>query len=165
MRLLIFILIITVSSCTQNDSKQKELDLKERELVVKEKELNLQKDSLNAVNKTTVVKQPDVKEETNTTNIPVNEPPANPSKYTGSWIGQGQDQIEIRYNNGQYFITLDADNTSQPNKTVLKAKEENGYLLVEPGLYYGYNGTSTMTLVGTKLVSKSGPHKYIYERG
>ncbi len=159
MRLLIFILVLSISSCGQNDSKQKELDLKERELAVKEKELKLQKDSLDAVNKIAVNNQ------TNTTNTPVNEQATDPSKFTGSWTGQGQDLIEIRFNNGQYFITLDADNTSQPNKTIVKAKEENGKLIVEPGIAYGYNGISTMTLVGNKkLILKSGNSNYTYER-
>jgi len=48
MRLFSFILIISllVLSCSQNDTKQKELELKERELVLKEKEFELkQKDS------------------------------------------------------------------------------------------------------------------------
>jgi len=160
MRLFIFILAITISSCGQNDSKQKELDLKERELNLKEKELNLQKDSMRIVNKIPSSDQ------TTNTNPPVNEPATDPSKFTGSWIGQGQDMIMIRYANGQYFITLDADNTSQPNKTVVKAKEENGKLLVEPGIAYGYNGISTMTLVGSKkLILKSGSSNYTYERG
>ncbi len=161
MRLLIFILAITISSCGQSDSKQKELDLKEKELNLKEKELTLQKDSMNAANKIST------NEPTTTTNnnTPVNEPATDPSKFTGSWVGQGQDLIQIRYDNGQYYITLDADN-SKPNKTVIKAKEENGKLLVEPGIAYGYNGTSTMTLVGSKkLVLKSGSSNYTYERG
>lgn len=160
MRLLIFILAITISSCGQNDSKQKELDLKERELALKEKELNLQKDSMKAANKISA------NDQTTNTNSQGNEPSTDPSKFTGSWVGQGQDMIEIRYNNGQYFITLDADNTSQPNKTVVKAKEENGKLIVDPGIAYGYNGTSTMTLVGSKkIILRSGSSNYTYERG
>jgi hypothetical protein len=178
MKLLIFLLAITFSSCGQNDSKQKELALKERELAVKEKELNLQKDSLNAINKIAVSDQPD-KDQNNSNqsnsnettadqssdNNSSNEQPSDPSKFTGSWVGQGQDYIEIKYSNGQYFITLDADNSSQAKKTIIKAKEENGKLIVEPGIYYGYNGTSTMTLTGKKkLVLKSGKNTYSYGR-
>ena len=159
MRLLIFILAITFYSCGSNDTKQKELDLKEKELALKEKELSFQNDSVNAANKTPVTNQP------NNTNTPVNEPAADPSRYTGQWVGQGQDLIMINYSNGQYFITLNADNTS-PNKTIVKAKEENGKLIVEPGISYGYNGISIMTLVGSKkLVLRSGKSGYTYERG
>ena len=159
MRLLIFILALTLYSCSSNDTKQKELDLKEKELALKEKELIFQKDSMNAANKTTVTNQ------TNNNNPPVNESSADPSRYTGQWVGQGQDLIMINYSNGQYFITLDADNTSA-NKTIVKAKEENGKLTVEPGISYGYNGISTMTLVGSKkLVLRSGNSSYTYERG
>jgi hypothetical protein len=87
--------------------------------------------------------------------------PADPSKFTGSWTGQGQDNILISFNNGQYFIKLDADNSGQP---VVKAKEKNGKLIVDPGIYYGYNGISTMTLVGKKLILKAGTHSYSYTR-
>ena len=126
----------------------------------KEKELNLQKDSIKAANKI------QANDQTTNTNSPATEPATDPSKFTGSWVGQGQDMIVIRYDNGQYFITLDADNDSQPNKTVVKAKEENGKLIVEPGIAYGYNGTSTMTLVGSKkLILKYGRTSYTYERG
>jgi hypothetical protein len=100
----------------------------------------------------------------NTDNTSGNEQSTDPSKFTGSWVGQGMDYIEIRFNNGQYFITLDADNTSKPNKTVIKAKEENGKLIVDPGISYGFNGTSTMTLVGKKLILKAGNSTYTYER-
>jgi hypothetical protein len=47
MRYLIFLVVLTTMfSCGQNDTKQKELELKDRELALKEKELNLsEKDS------------------------------------------------------------------------------------------------------------------------
>lgn len=46
MRPLIFILALSILSCGQSDTKQKELDLKEKELALKEKELALkEKDS------------------------------------------------------------------------------------------------------------------------
>lgn len=159
MRLLIFIITLTIISCTSNNNKQKELDQKEKELTAKENQLNLRQDSVKKAAEMVS------KDQTPVAQPVASQPMTNPSKYTGQWIGQGQDMIEIKYDNGQYFITLDADNSSQPNKTVVKAKEENGRLLVDPGISYGYNGMSTMTPIGNrKLVLKSGRDSYTYER-
>ena len=159
MRQLFFLLAFAVISCTNNNSKQDELDKKEKELAVKEKELNQRKDSLQDATK--MVSNNQQPTETPATN----ESMADPSKYTGQWVGQGEDMINIAYSNGQYLITLDYNNTDNPNKLIIKAKEVNGSLLVDPGIYYGYNGMSTMTLSATnKLVLKSGKNSYSYER-
>lgn len=152
MRLHFFLLPIMIISCQTSISKQNAPEQKE-------KEMNRRKDSLEvATNMINKDKKP-------IANPAPNEPLANPSKYTGQWIGQGQDMIEINYNNGQYLITLDADNSNQTKKKIIKAKEKNGCLQVDPGICYGYNGMSIMTPVGTKkLVLKSGKNKYTYER-
>ena len=159
MRQLFILLAIAVISCTGNNNKQDELDKKEKELAVKEKELNKRKDSLQDATKMVSNNQK-----------PMDNPPTSgsltdPSKYIGQWVGQGEDMIDIAYSNGQYQITLDYNNPDKMVNTIIKAREDKGSLLVDPGIYYGYNGMSTMTLSGTnKLVLKSGKNSYSYER-
>ena len=155
MRPILLFLLLTALSCNTNDNKQKETTGKTTETVN-----SIKKDSAPPAGNNKVTDVP-----VNAPNTPVTDNLPGASKYTGSWVGQGEDRIMINYSNGQYLITLDADNTSQPNKTVVKAKEENGKLIVEPGIYYGYNGMSTMIPIGNnKLVLHSGRNTYTYER-
>ena len=159
MRQLFILLAIAVISCTGNNNKQDELDKKEKELAVKERELNQRKDSLQVA---TIMVSNNQKP---MDNPPTNESLTDPSKYTGQWVGQGEDMINIAYSNGQYLITLDYNNPDKMLNTIINAREDKGSLLVDPGIYYGYNGMSTMTLSGTnKLVLKSGKNSYTYER-
>ena len=54
---ILIVTILTLFSCSQSDTKQKELDLKEKELALKEKELNLrEKDSVKPLAKVDTVK-------------------------------------------------------------------------------------------------------------
>ncbi len=155
MRPALLFLLLTALSCNSNDNKPKETTGKTTEIVN-----NIKKDSAPPAAKTNVNDLP-----VNAPNTTADDNLPGAAIYTGSWVGQGEDKIMISYSNGQYLITLDADNDSQPNKTVVKAKEDKGKLLVEPGIYYGYNGMSTMVPVGkNKLVLHSGSNTYSYEK-
>lgn len=153
MRNIIIILSVILISCGQSGSKNETAASSDKTapVVVKDQKDNLQ-----------VVTHPVASEQSGSSGNISTDNAANQSTYTGAWTGQGQDRIEISFSNGVYFIKMDADNSGKP---IVKAKEEGGKLIVDPGIYYGYNGMSTLTPVGSKkLVLRSGKNTYTYER-
>jgi hypothetical protein len=62
MRQIIFLLTISflITSCGQNETKQKELELKEKELQLKERELSLKEKDTNNLKKTPISRVPEV---------------------------------------------------------------------------------------------------------
>ena len=75
--------IMTLLSCGQNDTKQKELELKERELALKEKELQQKADSLKTHNN--ISGQTESKDNTN---ISIQEDLQNQPDYLSKWLSE-----------------------------------------------------------------------------
>lgn len=108
--IILLVIVTTLFSCGQTNTKEKELELKEKELTLKEKELNLKEKALQADTIKEKNKQTALLSTKNSDKKEINKAKLDLSKFAGSWHGDEADLILIKVNGKSVIVYSDYDN-------------------------------------------------------